>query len=198
MSLFWAAVAIDSLVSKLNKLKPLSDEAIASKTGYLKESGSSPLFITWNTLPNHNLRGCIGTFTDIELSSGVRKYSLIAALEDSRFRPIKKSELPLLECCVTILNNFEQITNPYDWQIGVHGLRLEFEYNNNYYSGTFLPSVMEEQGWDKDETYDNLISKAGLRAHGLTIEKLIELGNVTIIRYKGDKNKLNVDNYMQL
>lgn len=40
-----------------------------------------PLFVTWNTISSRghkSLRGCIGTFDPLELSSGLRSYALTA------------------------------------------------------------------------------------------------------------------------
>ena len=53
----------------------------------------APLFVTW--MKNGDLRGCIGTFAeDGKLGETLARYSLIAALQDTRFSPIETSELP--------------------------------------------------------------------------------------------------------
>lgn len=36
----------------------------------------SPLFVTWKKGTEHNLRGCIGTFSALRLHEGLREYSL--------------------------------------------------------------------------------------------------------------------------
>ena len=54
------------------------------------------------------------------------RYSLIAALQDDRFPPIEESELPSLSVNVSILTNFEQIEDPLDWEVGKHGIEIEF------------------------------------------------------------------------
>ena len=54
---------------------------------------NAPLFVTW--LKDGDLRGCIGTFAeDCKLGATLQRYSLIAALQDTRFPPIETSELP--------------------------------------------------------------------------------------------------------
>ena len=68
----------------------------------------SPLFVTWNK--EGDLRGCIGTFAeDGKLGETLSQYSLIAAVKDTRFKPISESELPLLSCEISLLSNFEEI-----------------------------------------------------------------------------------------
>lgn len=62
-----------------------------------------PLFVTWDKfdsrLDDYNLRGCIGTFGPSKpLSSLLKDYALIAAKRDTRFTPIKESEIKLLKC----------------------------------------------------------------------------------------------------
>lgn len=63
----------------------------------------SPLFVTWNTRSSRpgrqpRLRGCIGTFEPHRIREGLEEYAIISGLKDTRFNPIRKSELPTLEC----------------------------------------------------------------------------------------------------
>ena len=52
-----------------------------------------PLFVTWQK--DGDLRGCIGTFDETgKLGAQLSKYSLIAAVRDTRFDPIDETELP--------------------------------------------------------------------------------------------------------
>ncbi|KAF4637820.1 hypothetical protein G7Y89_g288 [Cudoniella acicularis] len=83
----------------------------------------SPLFITWNTISASSsssqpksLRGCIGTFESLPLSTGLSSYALTSALEDYRFSPITLSEIPTLEVAVTLLTDFEPCKDPMDWE----------------------------------------------------------------------------------
>lgn len=55
------------------------------------------------------------------------KYSLISALQDDRFDPISRSELPELQVGVSLLVNFTEIKNPLEWEVGKHGIEIEFE-----------------------------------------------------------------------
>jgi AMMECR1 domain-containing protein len=67
----------------------------------------------------------------------------------------------LLNCGVSLLTQFEGVDNPLDWEVGKHGIEIEFEHRNKYYSSTFLPEVAEEQNWDQKETLIYLVDKAG-------------------------------------
>jgi len=57
-----------------------------------------PLFVTWKIGRDKRLRGCIGTFSAMELHHGLREYALTSAFKDSRFAPISRDELPRLTC----------------------------------------------------------------------------------------------------
>ncbi|GAV99484.1 alport syndrome [Lentinula edodes] len=90
-----------------------------------------PLFITWNTCrPDRppRLRGCIGTFEPHPLHAGLAEYALVSAFRDHRFRKISKSELPKLECGVSLLTDFEDADSYLDWTIGVHGIYISFPH----------------------------------------------------------------------
>ncbi len=84
-----------------------------------------PLFVTYNK--DGNLRGCIGTFAENKLGKTLQSYSLIAALQDHRFAPIDKEELPKLSCEISLLSNFEPIDDPLGWEVGKHGIEIEFK-----------------------------------------------------------------------
>jgi AMME syndrome candidate gene 1 protein len=150
-----------------------------------------PLFVTWNTLPTRpgrspRLRGCIGTFEPHPLHDGLAEYALISAFRDTRFRKITKSELPTLECSISLLTDFEDADSYLDWTIGVHGIYISFPHpstlntsssgapsplsssaylpritSKQTFTATYLPEVMPEQGWDKIEAIDSAIQKAG-------------------------------------
>lgn len=71
----------------------------------------------------------------------------ISAFKDSRFNPITREELPRLHVSVSILLHFEDGSDYLDWEIGLHGILIEF-YNEkgNKRTATYLPSVPVEQG----------------------------------------------------
>ena len=47
------------------------------------------------------------------------------------------------------------------FEIGKHGVEIDFNVNGEPYSSTFLPEVMEEHGMDQRTTYEELCEKAG-------------------------------------
>ncbi|XP_078786454.1 nuclear protein AMMECR1 isoform X3 [Oryzias latipes] len=75
-----------------------------------------PLFVTWKIGRDKRLRGCIGTFSAMNLHSGLREYTLTSALKDSRFPPMTRDELPRLFCSVSLLTNFEDVGDYLDWE----------------------------------------------------------------------------------
>ena len=91
------------------------------------DSASTPLFVTYYKGANKNLRGCIGTFSEELTSSLLPRYALIAAFEDTRFEPIKLSEVPKLSVEVSFLTDFEPCDDPFDWVFGKHGINIEFK-----------------------------------------------------------------------
>lgn len=154
-----------------------------------------PLFVTWNIEDDseYQLRGCIGTFSPLPLDSGIQEYALIAALDDPRFQPILKTELPYLSCNITLLKDFEKVDDIMDWQIGVHGIRIKFHYNNKARSATFLPDVAVEQGWDKETTLKYLIVKAGGPKSLDSIKSL----DISLTRYEGEKSSMTYAEFME-
>ncbi|KKY21601.1 putative ammecr1 family protein [Phaeomoniella chlamydospora] len=128
---------------------------------------SYPIFVTWNTISQRSsskhLRGCIGTFDPLPLSRGLETYALTSAFDDHRFSPIPSSLLPQLSCSITLLADFTTCSNPLDWELGTHGIRISFanKSKTRRYGATYLPDVAVEQGWTKEETVESLMRKAG-------------------------------------
>lgn len=68
-------------------------------------------------------------------------------MRDSRFKPISNDELNRLHVTISILLHFEDGKDYNDWEIGVHGIRIEFQNERGMKrSATYLPKVAEEQG----------------------------------------------------
>ncbi len=118
------------------------------------------------------LRGCIGTFAKESLKTNLAMYTLISAFRDSRFPPISMREAPFLKCTVSLLQNFESISDPLDWEVGKHGVDIKFNAGGKRrkdhvpqigvpYSATFLPEVAKEEGWNQTQTLVELLHKAG-------------------------------------
>lgn len=161
---------------------------------------AGPLFVTWNQY--NDLRGCIGTFQEYPIQTGVSRFSLTSAFHDDRFPPIELKELPSLLVNVTLLANFELISRYDDWNIGIHGLKLSID-TKNHYSGTFLPSVAEEQNWDKITTLYYLLKKADvpgvLKKDTLDFyETGIKSKWLKLTRYEGLKDTVAYDEYREI
>jgi uncharacterized protein (TIGR00296 family) len=120
-----------------------------------------PLFVTWTVGKEEDLRGCIGTFSEESLGKNLGTYALTSALKDSRFSPITLKEVPTLNVGVSLLTNFEKANDYLDWEVGKHGIEIDFEVSGNAYRGTYLPEVASEQQWDNITTMKSLVRKGG-------------------------------------
>ena len=86
--------------------------------------------MTWKTIEKdeYRLRGCIGCLSPVPLSNieryaKARFYLVIeinpSAFEDPRFSPIRLSEVKRLQCTVSLLYDFEDASDPMDWEVEV-------------------------------------------------------------------------------
>ncbi|CAB3375940.1 Hypothetical predicted protein [Cloeon dipterum] len=154
-----------------------------------------PLFVTWKIGRDFRLRGCIGTFDAMNLHSGLREYSITSAIKDSRFNPISKDELPRLHVSVSILRHFEDGNDFMDWEIGVHGIRIEFlNDHGSRRTATFLPEVAPEQGWDHIQTIDSLLRKGGYK--GPVTPELRR--SIRLTRYQSEKVSVSYQEYLNM
>lgn len=131
------------------------------------------LFVTWNIEASKDdqqeklneeeeeLRGCIGTFEPKLLSKILGEHAIISALEDDRFDPVTLEEVAKLSVTLSLLENFEEISDPLNWEVGKHGVEIEFEFDDEEFSSTFLPEIAKEEGWDQEETLRELVEKSG-------------------------------------
>ncbi|KAI0121920.1 AMMECR1 domain-containing protein [Daldinia grandis] len=175
----------------------LSTDTSTTSIDSLRETiiTESPLFVTWNTVSsrtgNTSLRGCIGTFEAQELDEGLSSYAITSAINDTRFDPISKRELPSLEVAVTLLTDFEDCDDSMDWEIGTHGLRISFYERGRRYGATYLPDVAAEQGWTKEETLVSLMRKAGWAGR----KEKWQTVDLKVVRYQGKKKSLLYSEY---
>lgn len=150
---------------------------------------------------------CLNTLpTVIVCPLGLREYALIAALKDTRFDPIGRKELKELKCSVSLLTNFESANGHLDWEIGKHGIQIDFDHPTSAagsrrddsirrgdYSATFLPEVASEQEWDHLETIMNLIRKSGYRGR---IDETLLL-SLRVTRYQSVKCTVDFQQFWQ-
>jgi len=154
-----------------------------------------PLFVTWKAGSSKRLRGCIGTFTPLVLHTGLKEYALTSAVNDSRFSPISKAEISSLHVSVSILVGFEEAQNYMDWEVGTHGIKIEFlSDRGSTHSATFLPEVASEQGWTREDTVEALLRKGGLK--GAITQQVKD--NIKLTRYRSEKVAMSFQEYQQL
>lgn len=129
---------------------------------FRKKSG---IFVTINTYPKRDLRGCIGYPEPIfPLIEALEKASGSAALDDPRFPSVKEEELGKLVIEVSLLTPPELINvkkpkhYPKEVKIGRDGLIVE----RGYRRGLLLPQVPVEWKWKADEFLSHTCMKAGL------------------------------------
>jgi uncharacterized protein (TIGR00296 family) len=119
------------------------------------------------TLKEHGeLRGCIGfPHPVMPLGDAIRDAAVAAALEDPRFPPVAKSEIPALEIEVTVLTVPQRLdcpprARPGNVEIGKHGLIVRGMGSG----GLLLPQVPVEWRWGPIEFLDHTCMKACLPA----------------------------------
>jgi uncharacterized protein (TIGR00296 family) len=151
-----------------------------------------PLFVTWKIGRDRRLRGCIGTFNAMNLHIGLREYAVTSAFKDSRFTPITRDEFSKLHVSVSILRHFEDGQDYSDWEIGVHGIRIEFHTERgSKRTATYLPEVAPEQGWDRIQTIDSLLRKGGYKG---VITNEVRL-SIRLTRYQSEKITVSYQEY---
>jgi AmmeMemoRadiSam system protein A len=105
------------------------------------------------------LRGCIGTIEAREaLHESVVRNAAHAALDDPRFAPVTRDELPGLSVEISALTPMRPVAGPGEIVCGRDGVLLE----RGSRRAVFLPQVATEQGWSVTELLEHLAQKAGL------------------------------------
>ena len=62
---------------------------------------------------------------------------------------------------MSILHSFEQCNKCYDWDLGVHGIIINFDEGGEHFSATYLPEIPVEHGMSKEVAIEELCRKAG-------------------------------------
>jgi len=175
------------------------NEAIPPPLVAITSAEKFPLFVTWkkrtSTSTAPRLRGCIGTFTAKPLSVALGEYAVISAFRDGRFAPVHAAEVPTLSVAVSLLVNFTPTAAWDYWSIGQHGINIEFTDGGHSYSGTYLPEVAADQGWDHHTTIMELMAKCGWRSGGGgTINDIKR--RMRVVRYESVKSSLSHSEYV--
>lgn len=83
------------------------------------------------------------------------------------------------------MTNFEVADNYLDWEIGTHGIWIEFiQTNGKKETATYLPEVMKNQGWTKEEAIKSLLRKGGFYG---PVTKQYCIISITLTRYQSQK-----------
>ncbi len=122
------------------------------------------VFITLNSFPDKQLRGCIGFPEPVfPLWNAVIEASVSAGFKDPRFPPLKANELEEIVIEISILSvpelidcKPEELSKNMD--IGEDGLIVR----SSRTSGLLLPQVATEYGWSEEEFLEHTCMKAGL------------------------------------
>lgn len=125
----------------------------------------SGVFVTLNTYPSKQLRGCIGYPEPVmALGKAIKDVAVSAATRDPRFPPVTLDEMDSIVIDVTLLTPPEDI----DYQdeedlirkvkIGRDGLIAK----RSFHSGLLLPQVPMEYNWSVEEFLSHTCMKAGL------------------------------------
>jgi AmmeMemoRadiSam system radical SAM enzyme/AmmeMemoRadiSam system protein B/AmmeMemoRadiSam system protein A len=113
---------------------------------------------------NGHLRACCGMVGQpVPLLQAVRHAAARTATEDHRFPPVSPVELRHLTLDVTLLFNFEPLSQQGEARVGAveagrHGLKIV----RGDKAGLLLPSVAVDAGWDSRTFLNQVCRKAGL------------------------------------
>jgi AmmeMemoRadiSam system protein B/AmmeMemoRadiSam system protein A len=119
-------------------------------------------FVTLNK--ENRLRGCIGRFmADEPLWKVVQQMAVAAAVQGPRFPPVKPVEMDKTNIEISVLTPLKKINSIDEIKLGRDGIYLV----KNNRSGTFLPQVATETGWNLEEFLGHCArDKAGLGWNG--------------------------------
>ncbi len=123
-------------------------------------------FVTLNTFPENELRGCIGYIEPIKpLIEALVENAVNASTRDPRFPNVREKELDHLVVEVSILTPPEliKVDKPKDLVqevvVGRDGLIAE---KGPFNKGLLLPQVPVDQGWDTETFLAHTCWKAGM------------------------------------
>jgi len=132
-----------------------TQQEVPKESGLLIESLGA--FVTLHK--NGQLRGCIGCMVGRgPLIETIRDMSIAACSEDSRFDPVKESELALIDIEISVLSPLQTIDDINKIEVGKHGILMRCGFNQ----GVLLPHVATEYGWDRETFLEHTCEKAGL------------------------------------
>ncbi|MEM4137407.1 MAG: TIGR00296 family protein [Candidatus Anstonellaceae archaeon] len=150
-----AREAVNLYLSKSIEAEPLRGELFDKNLG---------VFVTINSYPAHDLRGCIGyPLSPPPLGRGVVKAAIAAATADSRFEPLSLEEIDKIIFEVSVLSEprlLEVEPQKREKAIKIPGDGLIIQYG--WASGLLLPQVAVEYRFSPKDFLRAVCQKAGL------------------------------------
>ena len=172
------ALAKASILTALHQPADLNLSEVLARYPKLEEKGAS--FVTLTKGNKERLRGCIGSLEAWRpLYKDIISNARAAALEDSRFTPLRKEELPQIKVEVSILTRPKEVdyTDREDLKKkirpGTDGVILRHWFHR----ATYLPQVWEQLP-DFDLFFLSLCEKAGLEKNCLDRHPTIQVYQV--------------------
>jgi AmmeMemoRadiSam system protein A len=171
------------------ELVKIARKAIETRkiTEYKKFTEHAGVFVTLNTYPDDELRGCIGIIEPIyPLWEGVQRAAISAAYSDPRFMPMTIGDLDKVTVEISVLSVPEKIeakTAEEKLKAVKKGDGIVLKYKAR--SSLFLPQVWEEVP-DKKEFLQQLSIKAGLMPYSWE-DETAELSVFHVTAYKEEK-----------
>jgi hypothetical protein len=151
-----ARKTIASYLASNERLKIDAEKKFKKKLG---------VFVTLESHPKKELRGCIGyPYPTEPLISALVNAAISAAVHDPRFPPVTKKEFERLVIEITVLTEPVPIVvkdrkdMPEKVRVGKHGLIIEY----GPFSGLLLPQVAVDYRWSAEEFLAEVCWKAGL------------------------------------
>jgi AmmeMemoRadiSam system protein A len=106
------------------------------------------------------LRGCVGKFTDMDPLIDVVRYTANEVLKDDRFEKITSGDLQDVVIEISIISELEKSHPLEEVEVGKHGIYVR---GSNKRTGTYLPSVATDKGWNSEQFIHSCITeKAGI------------------------------------
>ncbi len=126
---------------KDNKIPDIKTETLSP--ALLSKGGA---FVTLKL--NGELRGCIGHFeADNPLYKIVQQMAVASATQDYRFSPVTAPEMKQIDIEISVLTPMQKIDDVKRIRLGIDGIYIK----KGYRSGTFLPQVATDTGWNLEE-----------------------------------------------
>lgn len=150
---FLLALARETLTAYLGG-QALSDYSVTSPALLAPRAS----FVTLRRRDSGDLRGCRGERTARRpLVESVFHMTIASAVDDPRFEPVRRSEVPGLHIEISALTPSQPI-RPEDVVVGRHGLIIVAGRS----AGLLLPQVAVAYGWNREQFLRAVCEKAGL------------------------------------